>query len=122
MSIKKIRVKNRSEKKEAEIRLKFSEFEIPPMRDVLVIGRRAPVGPEAAKRMADAVSPDRFVIISVNDNIIEAILLRKALLQLVPQERLIPIIIEEAKKIMQEENVVKIGVEINISVKRVIEL
>lgn len=122
MPIKKNGIANKSEKKKAEINLKLSEFEIPPMRDILILGKRAPLGPEAAKRMADAVSPECFALITVNDKIIEAVLLRKTLLQLIPQEHLIPAVIEEARKIMREEMVIKIEVDINISVTKIIEL
>lgn len=122
MSVRKIGVGEGNGKKKAEVNLKLSEFEIPPMRDILVIGKRAPIGPEAARRMADAVSPGRFMVIPVDDKIIEAILLRKALLQLVPQKYLIPPIVEETRKIMQKENVIKVDIDINISVKRIIEL
>ena len=111
-----------SVKRTAEVNLMLSAFEIPPMRDVLVIGRKAPIGCKAAKCMADAVSPDRFIVIPINDKVIEAILLRKALLQLMPQELLIPIIIEETKTIMHEESVIKINLAITISVKRTVPL
>ena len=122
MPIKKNNVTKENEKKKAEINLTLSEFEMPPMRDILILGKRAPIGPEAAKRMADAIAPERFVLITVNDKIIEAILLRKTLLQLIPQEHLIPTIIEEARKIMREEMVIKIEMDINISVTKIIEL
>ena len=122
MPVKKISSEKHNEKRKAEISLKLSEFEIPPMRDILIIGRRASIGPQAAKRMADAVSPDHFIIIPIKDEIIEAILLRKTLLQLVPQKHLIPTIIEETRRIMHKENVIKIDIDINISVKKIIEL
>jgi hypothetical protein len=122
MPIKKIDITKKNEKKKAEINLKLSEFEIPPMRDILILGKRAPIGPEAAKRMADAVSPECFVLITVNDKIIEALLVKKTLLQLIPQEHLIPTIIEESRKIMRKEMVIKIEMDINISVTKIIEL
>jgi len=122
MFTRKIGVEKHNGKRKAEIDLKLSEFDIPPMRDALVIGKRAAIGPEAAKCMATAVSPGRFVIIPVNDKIIETIVLRKALLQLVPQEQLISIIREEAGKIMQQEDVIKIDIDVNISVKKIIDL
>lgn len=122
MSVRKIGVKENSGRRKAEVHLKLSEFEIPPMRDILVIGKRAPIGIEAAKRMASAVSPKRFIIIPVNDKTIEAIMLREALLQLVPKKRLISMVTEEAGKIMQKEDVIKVDIDVDISVKRIIEL
>lgn len=122
MFTRKIDVEKRNGKRKAEINLKLSEFENPPMRDALVIGRRAPIGAEAAKCMATAVSPGRFIVIPINDKIIETIVFRKGLLQLVPQEQLVPIIREEAGRIMQQEDVIKFDIDVNISVKRTVDL
>jgi len=36
-------------KKKAEICMRLSEFEMPPMQDVLIVGKKAPIGPEAAR-------------------------------------------------------------------------
>lgn len=122
MPAKKRDVEKRSGKRKAEVNLRLSEFEIPPMRDILVIGKKAPIGIEAAKCMASAVSPKRFIIVPVNDKTIEAIMLREALLQLVPKKQLISTVIEEAGKIMRKEDVIKIDINIDILVKRIIEL
>ncbi len=109
-------------KKRIELDLIFSEFEIPPMRDALVIGKRAPIGSEAAKQMADSTAPEQFVLIPVKDRVIEAILVRKKILHIVPREHLIPLITEEARKIITEEEVVKIKLNAQILVRKIIEI
>jgi hypothetical protein len=45
--------------RKATLSLKISEFEVPPMQDLLIIGKKAPVGTEAVRRMAEALSPER---------------------------------------------------------------
>ena len=111
-----------SEKKRIELNLVLSEFEIPPMQDVLVIGKRAPIGPEAAKQMANSTAPSQFLFIPLRDNVIETILIRKKVLQLIPEEHLVPLIVEEAKKIIGEEDVIKIRLSVQVSVRKVIEI
>ena len=118
-----VRIKERKEsKRKAEIVFKLSSFEIPPMHDGLVIGKKASVGMEAAKRMADAVSPEQLEIIPVKDKIVEAILLKKSLLQLIPQKQLVSLILEESKRLMTEEGIIKIDIDISISIIREISL
>ncbi|MHB1420327.1 MAG: hypothetical protein ACYCX4_12210 [Bacillota bacterium] len=106
----------------AEISIKFSEFEFPPMQDVLIVGKNAPIGPEAARKVVDMLSPDQYDIIRIEEGPVEAIVVRKTLLKMVPQEKLIPAILEEGSKITSETSIVKAKLDINIIVKRMIEL
>jgi len=108
--------------RQAEISLKFSQFEIPPMQDVLLVGRKAPIGPEAARRMVNALSPNQYEIIPQKEGHIEAVIVRKSLLDLIPQEKLLPIILEEGVKAVSETTVAKAQLDLTIVVKRVVEL
>lgn len=103
------------------ISFKLSEFEMPPMQDVLVIGKKAPIGPEAARRMADALSPEQFTVKKLEHPQIEAILFRKDLLNLVHSERLVEIILEECDNIIMEHMVLRSSVNIVIDFQREIE-
>ncbi len=106
----------------AEVSIRLSEFEIPPMQDVLLIGKRAPIGPEAAKRMVDALSPEQYEIVPVDEGPLEAVVVRKNLLKLVPKEKLLSILLDEGLKISDETTVIKAQIDVVIIVKRQIEL
>ncbi|WP_133629308.1 hypothetical protein [Fonticella tunisiensis] len=108
--------------KKAEITMRISEFEIPPMQDVLLVGRRAPIGPEAARRMVDILSPDQYEIIKIDHPAIEAIVIRKALFNILPQEKLIDLLLEEGGKVANESTIVKAQVNIVIQVSKSIDL
>lgn len=108
--------------KKAEITMRMSEFEMPPMQDALIVGRRAAIGPEAARRMVDILSPDQYEIIKVDHTAIEAIVVRKALLNILPRERLIAHLLEEGGKIADESMIVKAQVSIVIQVSKSIDL
>ena len=108
--------------KKAEITMRISEFEIPPMQDVLLVGRRAPIGPEAARRMVDILSPEQYEIIKIDHPAIEAIVIRKALFNILPQEKLIDLLLEEGGKVANESTIVKAQVNIVIQVSKSIDL
>lgn len=108
--------------KKADINMKFSEFEMPPMQDVLIIGKMAPIGPEAAKRMIDILSPEQYEVIKIEHEVVEAIVIRKALLNLLSKEKLISIIMEEGGKIANESMIIKAHIEITLNVSKSIEL
>ncbi len=108
--------------RKAEVSIRLSEFEMPPMQDVLLVGRRAPIGPGAARRMVDALSPEQYEIIPVEEGPVEALVVRKSLLNMIPQEKLLPIILEEGLKVANETTVVKAQVDIVVTVKRAVDL
>mgnify|MGYP000138560968 CR=1 FL=1 len=108
--------------KKAEITMRLSEFEMPPMQDVLIVGKNAPIGPEAARRMVDILSPDQYEIIRVDDISVEAIVIRKALLNILPKDTLVNLIMEEGGKIANESMIIKAQINITLQVSKSIEL
>lgn len=118
-----ILMKNRVQgTKKAEISMYFSEFEVPPMQDVLIVGRRSPIGPEAAKRMVDMLSPDQYEVIKIEHQCVEAVVLKKSLMNLIPVNKLIDIIMEEGGKIADETMIIKAQVNITLHVSKSINL
>jgi hypothetical protein len=108
--------------RKATLSLKISEFEVPPMQDLLIIGKKAPVGTEAVRRMAEALSPDQFTIIKIDHPKIEAIMLRQSIIQMFDREVLLKIILEEAERIISETMVLRSELKIAVSVQREVEL
>jgi len=108
--------------RKADMIIKLSEFEVPPMQDVLLIGKRAPIGPEAVRRMVDVLSPEQYEIITVEHDVFEAAVIKRTLLKLLPEEKLLPILLEEGERVAVEDNVVKAQVNIVIEVNREVDL
>jgi hypothetical protein len=108
--------------KRAEINMRFSEFEMPPMQDVLIVGRKAPIGPEAARRMVDILSPDQYVIERFDHPIIEALVIKKSLLNLLPKEKLVSTILDEGSRLADEKTIIKAQMSITLQISKSIEL
>lgn len=102
--------------RKAEIQMRFSEFDIPPLQDFLLIGRRAPIGPEAVRRMVDALAPGQYEIIMLKDSHIEAVAVKTTLFNLIPRDLLLDTILSEASKISDERSLVKAKLDIAISI------
>ncbi len=109
--------------RKADITIKLSEFEIPPMQDIMLVGKKAPIGPEAVRQMVDAVSPDQYEIVHLSDHeIFEAVVIKKSLLKLLPKKKLLSVVIEEGNRIANENMVIKAKVNITIQVSRTVDL
>lgn len=108
--------------RKATLSLKISEFEVPPMQDLLIIGKKAPIGPEAVKRMAQALSPEQFTIVKLDHAKIEAVLIRNSILQMLDERLLMQIIMEEADRLISDTMVLRSELKISVSVQREVEL
>lgn len=108
--------------KKAEINMRFSEFEMPPMQDILIVGKHAPIGPEAARRMVDILSPDQYEIVRIEHEYVEAVVARKSLLNMLPKEKLIPIVMGEVGRFANENMIIRAQVNITINVSKSIDL
>jgi hypothetical protein len=107
--------------RKAKLFFKISEFEVPPMQDLLVIGKKAPVGPEAARRMAEAVSPDQFTILRIDHPKVEAVLIKKSLIEQLDQEVLLQTILEEADHLLDDTMVLRSELRVSLTVEREVE-
>jgi hypothetical protein len=108
--------------RKAEINMRFSEFEMPPMQDVLIVGKRAPIGPEAARRMVDILSPEQYEIVRLEHQYVEAVVVRKSLINMVEKDKLISIIMEEGGKVANESMIIRAQVSITLHVSKSIDL
>ena len=108
--------------RKAQINIRLSDFEIPPMQDILLIGKKAPIGPEAVRRMVEAMSPEQYELIFLEHKIFEAFAVKKSLLKQISKEKLLPIILQEGELIGTEDLVIKAQIHIVFEINRSIVL
>jgi len=106
----------------AEVNVVFSEFDFPPMQDALLVAKRSPIGPEAARRMVDILSPEQYEIIEVEHEILEAIVIRKSLMKMCPKNKLVDLLLEEGGNISGINSIIKANITAFIEVSRSVEL
>jgi len=107
-----------SENGRVSIKLAISEFELPPIQDALIIGRAAPIGAEAAKRMMDAIAPEEFAVLPVDDELAEAIVIRQSLLRTVPPDLLIGTLLEHARGLIRHRPLLKVRVDVSFATEK----
>ena len=98
--------------------MELSTFEIPPAGEILVLAKRCPIGPQAAKKMVDTVAPNQFELIPLEDDLISGILVKKYLFLRADRESLLKAIVEESKAIMSPLCMIRIKCDIAVTVKR----
>ncbi|HBV95555.1 MAG: hypothetical protein JL50_09700 [Peptococcaceae bacterium BICA1-7] len=114
--------KKYTRKRKAEMNIRFSEFELPPMQDILVIGRRAPIGPEAVRRMVDALAPEQYELIEFEEGPVEAVAVKTSLFNWMARDILLDVLLEEALKINIEKTLLKVKLDLTISVFKEVDI
>ena len=93
------------------VRVRIREFNIPPITDALVLGKKAPIGSEAMGRALSLLHVAPFEHIRVEDDeIVEDILVRRGLLNKVPRDKLEKLICSRVKPFMTPDEVINLDV------------
>jgi hypothetical protein len=106
-----------SHKNQQIIKAKAHEFVLPLIRDGLVVGRNAPIGCVALRKALDLLTAFPFEHIPIEDDIIQDILVRQALLRRIPRDRLLAFVLRHIKPAMGAEEIM----QLEISVEMLIE-
>lgn len=103
------------------VRLQFQEFKIPPVRDALVMGQKSPIGNEAVRRSLTLLHVAPFELIELNgeneDDIVGAILVRNSVLNKIPRDKLVRLVVERVKPFMTAEEILHLHLEAEVSLE-----
>lgn len=105
-----------------DVSMSFSAFENPMVDDVLLIGRKAPIGQEAMRRLISAVAPEEYEIVALDHPTFEAASIKRTLLKAIPKEKLLPLLLDEGERLATETAIVRVRVSFAASISREVEL
>lgn len=103
----------------AGLAARVREYQIPPFRDALVLGRDASIGCQAMRRALVLLMKAPFAHIELNDAIIADILIRENLLRRISQEQIIAFVLTHIKPMMGVDEVLQIEFDIEIKIETV---
>ncbi len=109
-------------KRKVGLHIHFSEFDLPPMQDVLLVGRRAPIGPEAVRRMVEALAPGQYEVILIDHTHIEAVAVKTTLFNWISRDELVNTLVEEGDTISNENSLIKAQLDVTMSIFKEVEL
>jgi hypothetical protein len=100
------------------ISVRVSEFAIPPVTDGLVIGKDSPIGFSAIDKALNLLIANHHLeSIVVGDDVISHIIVRKAILRRVPQEKLVAFALERLKPLMSATEVLHLDIKAEVTVE-----
>jgi len=96
------------------LRARVQEFNIPPIRDALVLGRDSPIGCVAIRKALNLLGASPFEHLEVQDEIISDIVVRRAILRRIPKETLIAFVLNRVKPLMGTEEILQLDIEAEV--------
>ena len=98
-----------------QISAEVSEYLIPPIKDLLVLGKNAPIGCIAMRRALELLIKTPYEHIEVEgDDVISDILVRQPLLRRVPRETLLEFVMHYIKPLLGPEEVLHVAIDAKV--------
>lgn len=97
-----------------QLSLSFENVSMPPFEDILIITYKSPYGKIGVSGSLNLLQPDRFEIVEVDDEIIEALLVNKRILKRIPVTKLLDILRQKVFPYIEKGEIVKVDFKLKI--------
>jgi hypothetical protein len=99
------------------IRVRLTEFVLPPIADGLVLGKKSPIGHVAVGKALSLLSTTSFDHVQIEDDVIGDILVRSAIMRKISIPQLTAFVLAEIKPLMGAEEIIHLDIQVEISVE-----
>lgn len=97
-----------------QVHVKVREFQIPPVRHALVLGRKAAIGCYAIRKALHLLMAAPFVHLELEDEVISDLIVRESVLRRFPKEQLIAFVLAKVKPMMGEEEILELEIDTEV--------
>ncbi|MEW6429173.1 MAG: hypothetical protein AB1568_14180 [Thermodesulfobacteriota bacterium] len=106
---------------EFDINLRFEAIKLPPVTDILVLGKRYPHGKNGILKAFQYIAPDEFQFVDLPEShqTVEAILVSRRISRRLPIARLVDILEQHVFPFISEEEAVKVDLSIVLHSKNI---
>ncbi|MBN1605874.1 MAG: hypothetical protein JW940_04545 [Polyangiaceae bacterium] len=102
--------------------LTMREFDLPPIGDGVLIGRRAAIGPRGLYEAIDRMLPGAYELVAVEGHaVVEAVIVRSAKLRIVQKKTLVDLFLRHAEALMTESTIIRVDLECEVTVRMELE-
>jgi hypothetical protein len=103
-------------KKKYRLDISFETIDLPPVNDILVIGKKAPQGKYGVMKSFNFLSPDTFELIEIkeHDENAEAVIINKRILRKIQPDHIINILKQYVFPFIGKEEMIKVNVDLVI--------
>ena len=97
------------------VTIQLKEFAIPPVRDAVVLGKRAPIGATAMKKALALLQTFPFDHIKMRDDaVVGDILVRSSLMQRLTRDHLVSLVTRRVKPLMSDTEIMNLAIDVDL--------
>jgi hypothetical protein len=97
--------------------LDFEAIKLPPVTDILVLGKKVPQGRQGILHSFELILPDTFLMHEINDPLfpqIDAVIINKTIIKKIPLDEVIAILKENVFHYVSPGETIKVNISIHI--------
>lgn len=98
-----------------EVSLSFQKAQLPPFSDILVLGRKCPVGTTGIRKSMEYLIPNNFDVVEIPDATVEAIVINRVILSRMPIERVLQVLRSHVFPFMCDYEVMRVDFSVRVS-------
>lgn len=103
--------------RQVRLTLGFRQFDLPPVGDGLLVGRRASIGPKALFESMERLLPGLYQLVPVEHDVIEAVIVLRSRLRMLGEDRLVPLLVDHGVPLMDASSCLQITVDGDVTVR-----
>lgn len=97
-----------------EVKLSFEEIKLPPFEDILLVTKNGPYGKIGLLKSIDSLVPNEFEQISVDNSLVEVLLVNKKLIKKVGEQNIIKTLEKNVFPYASDSEIIKIDFKLKI--------
>lgn len=102
-------------KKSYKIDIEFSPIKLPPVSDILILGKKYPQGKNGVIKAFNFIAPDEFEMIeNIDHENVEGVLINKKILKKIPKDKLLEILEKNIYPFMHNGEAIKVDLNTKI--------
>lgn len=105
---------NADRRRQVRAALTLREFDLPPIGDGVLIGRRAAIGPRGLFEAIDRMLPGQYQLVSVEHPTTEGVIFRTSKTKAVPQDKLVALFLRQGEALMSETTILRVDVDFEV--------
>lgn len=99
--------------------LTFKQIRLPPFQDILVLARNSPQGKIGLSKSFELLIPNGFVLVEVDEEIIEGVFIHTSILNKISQDKIIEVLRLHVFPFISEGELLQVDFKITVSVKNI---
>lgn len=102
------------------INLNFEEINLPPFRDILIVGKNSPQGKIGLSKSFELLIPDQFQLFEIEENEkVEMVFINRRILNKISWEKVLTVLQEKVFPYVSQWEIIKVDFKVNVMFENV---